>query len=427
MSFDLDAFLAELRQLVECESPTSDQAALERSAIQFSTIGERLLGEPPEIITAEGYPHLLWRFGSGPRRVVLIGHHDTVWPAGTLEHFPYSEHDGIIRGPGTDDMKGGALIAIHALARLRERRGDLDGVSLLITADEEFGSITSRPIIEEESRGAAAALVFESGGPQGAVKIARKGVAIYELEVRGRASHAGVEPEKGINATAEVAHQVLAVAQLGDAKAGTSVVPTAMTSGTTTNTVPAEARVSIDSRAKSAAEQRRVDAALRALTPVHRGAKLVLHGGINRPPMETSMSLGLYARAQRIASRLGHPPLRSIGVGGGSDGNFTAGIGVPTLDGLGTVGGGSHAENEHAIAQWIRPRVELVCDLVGQLLSEPPPESAAEAPRSAAAGASRDAAGPGASPSPGTGEGVGGPYGGAGAFGGAGTAVDLDD
>lgn len=370
MSFDLEAFLQQLQQLIECESPSKDSAALERSALQFSTIGEQLLKEPPLILNDEGFPHLLWRFGDGPRRIVLIGHHDTVWPMGTIDRMPFTVQDGIIRGPGTDDMKGGALIAIHALSRLLARRGNLDGVSLLLTADEELGSITSRPIIEAEARGALAALVFESGGPNGAVKIARKGVAIYQLEVVGRAAHAGVEPEKGVNATAEVAHQVLEIARLGDTKAGTSVVPTLMQSGTTTNTVPAQATVSIDSRATTIAEQQRVDAALRSLQPANRGAKLVLHGGINRPPMETKMALGLYAQAQRIASRLGHAPLRSIGVGGGSDGNFTAGIGVPTLDGLGTVGGGSHAENEHALTQWIRPRVELVCDLVGRLLDK---------------------------------------------------------
>lgn len=377
MSFDVNAFLEDLRQLIECESPTGDRPALDRSAVLFSTIGERLLGEKPQILTDQGVPHLLWRFGSEPRTVVLIGHHDTVWPMGTLERLPYSVHEGVVRGPGTDDMKGGALVAMYALSRVRHSGGSLDGVSLLITADEELGSLTSRTLIEDEARGARAALVFESGGSQGEVKIARKGVAIYQLEVLGRASHAGVEPEKGVNATIEVAHQVLTVSQFGNAGAGTSVVPTALESGTTSNTVPARALLQVDSRAATAQEQLRVDAAMRSLTPSRQGAQVRVHGGINRPPMEAKMAMGLYAQAQRIASRLGHPPLRSIAVGGGSDGNFTAGIGVPTLDGLGTVGGGSHADTEHALLHWIRPRVELVTELVRQLQDTPVPQTAA--------------------------------------------------
>nr|WP_236863105.1 M20/M25/M40 family metallo-hydrolase [Brevibacterium daeguense] len=364
----MDRFMREFEQLVECESPSADLQSLARSAALVSTVGTDLLGVRPRILAPEGYPHVLWRFGDGPRRVVLIGHHDTVWPLGTIRRLPFSDVDGIIRGPGTDDMKGGVLIALHGLAAAQDRRGNLDGVSLLVTGDEELGSITSQRLIEDEARGADAALVFESGGTDGAVKIARKGVAIYQLEVRGRASHAGVEPERGINATIEVASQVLRIAELGNAQAGTSVVPTVLNSGTTTNTVPATARVGIDSRAKTVAEQQRVDVALRTLRPVHPGSRLLLHGGINRPPFETEQSLGLYGRAQRIAARLGHPPLRSIGVGGGSDGNFTAGLGVPTLDGLGTVGGGSHADSEHAVKAWIPRRIELVAALVADLL-----------------------------------------------------------
>ncbi|MEV0982951.1 M20/M25/M40 family metallo-hydrolase [Brevibacterium sp. NPDC049920] len=368
MAIDMQRFMREFEEFIECESPSSDPGALARSAELLSRIGTDLLGVAPRIVTVEGCPHVLWRFGEGPRTVVLIGHHDTVWPLGTIRRLPFSDVEGIVRGPGADDMKGGVLIALHALAALQERGDSLDGVSLLVTGDEELGSLSSRALIEAEAEGARAALVFESGGGDGAVKIARKGVAIYELEVRGRASHAGVEPEKGINATTEVAHQVLKIAQMGDAKAGTSVVPTVLHSGTTSNTVPALAKVGIDSRATNVTEQLRVDAALRSLTPVHPSARLLLRGGINRAPLEPRQSMGLYGRAQRIAGRLGHPPLRSIAVGGGSDGNFTAGIGVPTLDGLGTVGGGSHADSEHAVKAWIPRRIELVRDLVGELI-----------------------------------------------------------
>ncbi|MGJ5724613.1 M20/M25/M40 family metallo-hydrolase [Brevibacterium sp. H602] len=368
--FDSDDFMSDFQALIECESFSNDLSSLARSARLVSRIGTGMLGAAPQIIETDGHPHVLWRFGAGPRKVVLIGHHDTVWPIGTLADFPYSVKDGVVRGPGADDMKGGLLIAIYALAKVRSELGHLDGVSLLITADEELGSPGSRQIIEDEARGAKAALVFESGAADGAVKIARKGVAIYQLEVTGLASHAGVEPEKGINATIEVANQVVEIAGLHKPSAGTSVVPTVMTSGSTTNTVPAKAVVGIDSRAASADEQVRIDDALRALTPTVAGAKIELKGGINRAPLEEDMAMGLYARAQRLAGRLGHPPLRSVAVGGGSDGNFTAGVGTPTLDGLGTVGGGSHARTEHALQIWIPRRIELTAALVTEFLSE---------------------------------------------------------
>lgn len=368
--FDSQEFMSDLRALIECESFSRDGEALARSAQLVSRIGTGLLGQAPRILETDIHPHVLWRFGTGPRKVVLIGHHDTVWPTGTLNSFPYSVTDGVVRGPGADDMKGGVLIALYAMARLREKRGDLDGVSILITADEELGSPGSRSIIEDEARDAKAALVFESGAPDGSVKIARKGVAIYDLQVTGLAAHAGVEPEKGINSTIEVANQVVRIAALHAPSAGTTVVPTLMSSGSTTNTVPAHASVGIDSRASSVAEQERIDEALKSLTPTVAGAKVAVGGGINRAPLEASMAMGLYARAQRLSAALGHPPLRSVAVGGGSDGNFTAGVGTPTLDGLGTVGGGSHARTEHALQVWIPRRVELTEALVGELLDD---------------------------------------------------------
>lgn len=368
--FDSDDFMSDFQALIECESFSHDPEALARSARLVSRIGTGLLGAAPHIIETDSHPHVLWRFGSGPRKVVLIGHHDTVWPTGTLTDFPYSVNDGVVRGPGTDDMKGGLLIALYALAQVRAERGSLDGVSILMTADEELGSPGSRQIIEDEARGAKAALVFESGASDGAVKIARKGVAIYSLEVTGLASHAGVEPEKGINATIEVANQVVEIAKLHRPSAGTSVVPTVMKSGSTTNTVPAKAVVGIDSRAAAESEQHRIDDALRTLEPTVAGAEIELKGGINRAPLEENMAMGLYARAQRLAGHLGHPALRSVAVGGGSDGNFTAGVGTRTLDGLGTVGGGSHARTEHALQRWIPRRIDLTAALVSELLDE---------------------------------------------------------
>ncbi len=366
-------FLTQFRSLVECESPSNDPQALAASARLIAQIGEEITGIRPHIRTIEGFPHILFQIGSGPRRVLLLGHHDTVWPRGTLASMPWSLDGDTVSGPGTDDMKGGILIALHAVGALLRRVGEaqLDGVSILFTADEELGSPTSRPMIEQLAQEAEAVLVFESGGSEGQVKVARKGVAIYELEVVGRAAHAGVEPERGVNATVEVSHQVLAIAGISAPDGSTTVVPAVMQSGTTTNTVPAGATVGIDSRALTVAEQERVDRELHGLRPLLAEAELVLHGGINRPPLEEPFAADLFERTRAAAAQLGHPPLEAIRVGGGSDANFAAGVGTPTLDGLGTVGGGSHADDEHALLSWVPRRVELTASLVASLLREP--------------------------------------------------------
>ena len=379
----VEEFLEDFRALVECESPSSDPQALTASARLVAEAGQRITGIRPSISTVEGFPHVLFHIGTGPRRVLLVGHHDTVWPRGTLATMHWSVEGDRISGPGTDDMKGGVLIALHAVGLLVQEHDetDLDGISVLITADEELGSPTSQPLIERLSREAEAVLVFESGGDAGEVKIARKGVAIYSLEVIGRAAHAGVEPERGVNASVEAAHQILAIDAMtgtgGGGSGETTVVPAVTRSGTTTNTVPARATVGIDSRAVTAAEQQRIDDRLRALEPHHPEAQLVLHGGINRPPLEEATARDLFTRAQETAALLGHPPLGAVAVGGGSDANFAAGMGTPTLDGLGTVGGGSHADDEHALLSWIPHRVELTAALVASLLQDPVPRPAA--------------------------------------------------
>lgn len=369
-STELDRFIQHFRALVECESPSMDHYALSQSARLHAAVGKEILGVAPRIITTADTPHLLWRFGTKPRKAVMIGHHDTVWPVGTLKNMPFEIDGGVITGPGTDDMKGGTLIALYAAAQVQAKLGTLDGLSIFINGDEELGSPSSRHLIETEAHGAGAALVFESGGPDGELKAARKGVALYGLEITGRAAHAGVEPERGINATIEAANQILTIEKLTSPEVGTTVIPTALRAGTTTNTVPAEAQLDIDSRALTTAEQLRVDSAMHALKPHIPGAQITLTGGINRPPMEARSSKPLVELAQHVADSKGLPEVRSIAVGGGSDGNFTAGIGVPTVDGLGTVGGGSHADDEHALVDWIAPRVALTAGMVQHLLTE---------------------------------------------------------
>ena len=264
-------------------------------------------------------------------------------------------------------MKAGLVMAFHAIAALP----DPSGITLLVTGDEEVGSTTSRRLIEDEARGCAATFVLEASADGGALKTERKGVSLYEVLVHGRAAHAGLEPERGVNSTIELAHQVLAIAALADADAGTTVTPTAMTSGTTTNTVPASGRLSIDVRVRTIAEQQRVDDAMHALTPRLDGVRLDVRGGPNRPPLERSASQELFDRAAALARQLGQPALQSIAVGGASDGNFTAGIGVATLDGLGAVGGGAHADDEHVLVEALVPRTELLAALMADVLAGP--------------------------------------------------------
>jgi glutamate carboxypeptidase len=369
LSSRLPQLLADLEELVSCESPSSDLAAVRRSADLVADLGTRRLGVAPDRVDVNGCSHVRWRFGSGRNRVLLLAHHDTVWPLGALQTHPWTIADGVIRGPGTVDMKAGLVQAFHALAELTERGVSLDGVCLLVTGDEEIGSPTSRELIEAEARGADACFVLEGAGPGGSLKVGRKGTSWYRFGVIGRAAHAGAEPEKGINAAVELAHLTLRIAAMGLPERGTTVTPTVAGAGTTTNTVPAAAFLSVDVRAATRAEQDRVHAAMLTITPTLPGAGLEITGAPNRPPMEPGSGAALFERARLIALREGLGELTSASVGGGSDGNFTAGIGVPTLDGLGAVGGGAHADDEHILLAALLPRTALLAGLVADTLS----------------------------------------------------------
>jgi glutamate carboxypeptidase len=346
--------------LVSIESPTADLPSIRRVVEHTEAWLAARLGSAPRVVVREGRPHLLWN-GDDPD-VVIVGHLDTVWPLGTLDRWPFRATDGRATGPGVFDMKAGVVIAAEAVASL----ADPGRVALLLTTDEETGSPTSRALVEETARGCRAALVCEP--PQdGAVKTARKGVGMYTVAVTGRAAHAGLEPENGVNATVELAHQVLAVTALNDPASGTTVTPTVAASGTVGSTVPPEASVYVDVRATSATALEEVDRALRRLAPVLPGAKVELRGGINRPPLERAMASGLYDLAVAAAAAAGVAGLRECAVGGGSDGNFIAGIGVPTLDGLGAVGGGAHAEGEWVDVAELPRRAAMLAALLRRL------------------------------------------------------------
>lgn len=356
--------LNELEALVAVESPSASDLATRAAADALDDLLLDHLGSRATWIGGQR-GHLLWS-GRGQTRVLLLGHVDTVWPLGTVARWPFTVTDGRASGPGSFDMKAGLVQGVHALAGLE----DLDGVAFLATTDEEVGSPTSRELIEQTARGCAAVLVLEPAAPGGALKTRRKGVSNYELVVHGRAAHAGLEPEKGANAAIELAHQVGALTAVENPHLGTTVTPTLLSAGTTSNTVPALARVAVDVRAFEPAEQQRVDQALRALAARVPGCTLELRGGINRPPLAAASSATLFARAAQLAADLGLPPLEAVHVGGGSDGNFTAGLGVPTLDGLGAVGDGAHAEGEHALVTSMAPRSRLVGALVWDLLRD---------------------------------------------------------
>jgi glutamate carboxypeptidase len=344
--------LAALEELVSCESPSSSLEATREACEVFVRLAADVLGQP-ERLEVSGRTHLRYAFGEP--RVLVLGHLDTVWPLGTLARWPFSVDGDVATGPGVFDMKAGVVQALSALSRLPS----LDGVCLLLNTDEEIGSPTSRDLILDTVAGCSAALVCEPAAGL-AVKTARKGISMYDVTVTGRAAHAGLEPANGINAGVGLAHAVLALASLGAGE--TTVTPTVLSAGTTTNTVPAAATVAVDVRAAEPAELVRVDDAVRALSvPV--GAVTVT-GGINRPPLDPSSSASLFALASRLS-----PGLQGIAVGGGSDGNFTAGAGIPTLDGLGAVGNGAHAEGEHVLVSHMEPRAALLAALLSELLA----------------------------------------------------------
>ena len=364
----LPQMLADIERVINIETPSSDKEAVKRGAEDFATLMRERLGVEPDLVDIDGVTHVRLRLGGGDRKVILVNHQDTVWPHGTLDRLPFSNKDGVLRGPGVFDMITGAIMSVHATALLQDNDTDLDGLTILVTGDEELGSTTSADFIVNEAKGASAAFVLEAS-QHGALKVERKGSSIYTVNVHGKAAHAGLEPEKGINAGLELAHQMQVIAEFANPEAGTTVTPTVFSGGTTTNTVPAHAKVNVDVRAKTAEEQERVDALMHGLTPSMEGARIELEGGINRPPMERNMAQGLFDRAVDLAQKLGIETPTAVAVGGGSDGNFTAGAGVPTLDGLGAVGDGAHAEHEHALVDQIAPRTALLATLIADQLA----------------------------------------------------------
>lgn len=360
--------VASLTQIVEMESPSDDKPSLDRLA---DFLAEQLdaLGAAVEVLPrADAGNVVRARWGGGQDRggTLLLCHLDTVWALGTLAERPVRVEDGRLFGPGAFDMKGGIVNALWALRALRDLGLLPDQrITLLINSDEETGSDASRAVIEAEALAHDKVYVLEPAlPPQGSLKTWRKGVGMYTLRVTGRSSHAGAAHSEGINAIDELARQIQTIQALTDYAAGTTVNVGVVGGGTRSNVVPEQAWAEIDVRVMGPAEEARIDAALHGLKPHLAGAQLELSGGMNRPPMvRTPAIMALYNRAEAIAAELGIA-LSETGTGGASDGNFTAALGVPTLDGLGVMGNGGHALHEHVFIASLPERAALLAALL---------------------------------------------------------------
>jgi glutamate carboxypeptidase len=372
-----DAMVSTIRELVEIESPSDNKAAVDRVA---EVIGDKFsqLGGEVRFHRAKDFGnHLQVNFGGkAAKPVLLLGHYDTVYPLGTLASMPCRIVGNKLTGPGVLDMKSGIALMFHAIAALqqwhqdephgKESRGELPRpVTVFLVSDEEVGSDSSRRITEALAKRAASVLVLEpSYGRQGAVKTARKGVGEYVVKVTGKASHAGLDFQKGVNAIRELAHQIEKISRFTELKKGLTVNVGVVSGGSRTNVVPAEAAAQVDVRIARLKDAAGIDKKMRGLRPFNRKCKIEITGGINRPPMERTAGVaGLYAQAVAIARELGWK-LGEAAVGGGSDGNFTAGLGIPTLDGLGGVGDGAHASHEHILISELPRRAALLAGLI---------------------------------------------------------------
>lgn len=362
--FSRDAMVADVKTLVEAESPSRDIERLAHHAGLVSDMMERLLGSRPTIVESPVGPHIHW-VGGPDTKVLILGHHDTVHPAGTLGRLPFADDNGVLRGPGVFDMKAGIVQALHAVASLADR----SHVEILLTADEEIGSRASKDLLEDRARACGAVLVLEPSADGGALKTGRKGTGTFTVTIEGRASHAGLEPEKGINSLVELAHLIPEIVAIAAPEKGTTVTPTLASSGTADNVVPALTTLAVDVRVAVPEEKPRVEQAFAGLAAHVEGARVSVAGGIGRPPMHESAATELFAIARRVAEGIGVRGLEGLVVGGGSDGNFTAAAGVQTLDGLGAVGGGAHGDDEHVLADTLPVRAALIAGLCQELSS----------------------------------------------------------
>jgi glutamate carboxypeptidase len=374
--------LASLRRFVECESPSLQKAAADRCCALIAKEWRAAGAHVERLPNAQRGDHLriVWQPSEARAmrptgQLLVLGHYDTVYASGTLRHMPFRVKGGKAYGPGVFDMKAGIVQALFAFRALRELQGASASASqaqlrkrvvFLWTSDEEIGSGTSRKLLEAEARRSDAVFVLEPAfGARGLLKTSRKGVGEAELLVHGRASHAGLAPQDGVNAIHELALQISRVESWNDLQRGVSVNVDIVEGGTRTNVIADRARAVLDLRALRVADMRRIEKRLRGLRPFNRGAKLEIRGGFDRPPLERKMSATLFARAKTMADEIG-VDLGECCAGGGSDGNLTAALGVPTLDGLGAVGDGAHSQDEYVVVSKMAERAALIARILYQ-------------------------------------------------------------
>jgi glutamate carboxypeptidase len=382
---DLPNTMKLLREAVEIESPTYSRPDINRMARFFASEFRRHRGKVWLFDHSTTGAALVTEFWGGrraavprvgnakreksspPKPILLIGHHDTVWPKGTLARMPFRIKGGRAYGPGILDMKSGivlVLAAVHALQALGEEPAS--PVRLFLNPEEETGSEAFRRKIELEAKGSRAVLVLEPAAADGALKTARKGVGEFRLTVQGRSAHAGINPAAGINAIGELARQVLRIEKLAQPRRGLTLNVGIIEGGTRSNVVPEVARANVDVRIPRCDDQAQIEEKMFGLKAVHPGARLKIEGGINRPPMERAVAAALFGKASKLASQLGFE-VKDAATGGGSDGNFSAALGIPTLDGLGGVGDGAHALHEHVIIRELPRRAALLAALLATL------------------------------------------------------------
>jgi glutamate carboxypeptidase len=362
-----------LGELVRCESPSDDKVAVDRCAALVARAWRRCGARVERLPQKHHGDHVraeMWLGrGRAQRQILVLGHVDTVYGVGTLARMPFRVSGGRAYGPGTFDMKGGLVLALFAAEAVQAARvTPRSRFVFLWTSDEEIGSESSRSIIEREARRSDAVLVLEPAfGAGGRLKTSRKGVGEFELTVLGRSAHAGLNPQKGVNAIHELALQIERIRRLNQPRQGTTVNVDMVSGGTRVNVIPERASARVDLRAVTLAKARALEKRFRALRPILPGARLGLRGGFDRPPLErTAAVAGLLRHAQQLARAMGMP-LGEAAAGGGSDGNFTAALGIPTLDGLGAVGDGAHSPGEHVLVRALPERAALLAGLLASL------------------------------------------------------------
>ena len=358
-----------LQRLVEMESPSTDKAAIDRLGLVFA---EELVASGAQVthLSADRHGNHVRAVAGDPsddKQILVLGHLDTVWEMGTLQAMPFRVENGIAYGPGTFDMKAGLVQLVFALRALRETGRKARRITALINSDEETGSESSRPDIENEARRSRVALVLEPCLPGGRVKTFRKGVGVFEIQVKGRPAHAGLDHEKGVSAIEEISRQVQLLHRMTDYKKGITVNVGTIRGGTRSNVVAADAHAEVDIRVSTVADAEEIEKKILSLRPILKGAEIKVTGGIDRPPLERSPGVvDLYQKARALAAELGFD-LGEGSAGGSSDGNLTAALGVPTLDGLGPMGDGAHAESEHVVVSDLPRRTALLARLLETL------------------------------------------------------------